>query len=67
MKSWNLIKALPWKLMAIHYCCSAEMMMNVFQPIKNVALMMIGPEGRKRYRAHHGKKTLIVLRGLGLK
>jgi hypothetical protein len=59
MKSWNLIKALPWKPMAIHYCCSAEMMMNILQPIKNIALMMIGPEGRKRYRSHYGKKAWI--------
>jgi len=62
MTSWNLMQALPWKPMAIHYCSTAEspMMMNIFQPIQNIALMMIGPEGRKRYRSHQGKKTWIL-------
>jgi hypothetical protein len=59
LTSLNLINALPWKPMAIHYCSSEEMMMNILQPMKNIVLMMIGPEGRKRYRSHHGKKTWI--------
>jgi hypothetical protein len=47
-------KALPWKPMGIHYCCSREEMLSL-RPFEQHFQLLIGQEGRKRFRAHNGK------------
>lgn len=55
IKSFSIFfKALPWKPMGIHYCCPKEEM-STLRPFEQFFQLVIGKEGRKRFRTHHGK------------
>jgi hypothetical protein len=51
LKSSMIAKAMPQKIMGIHFCYNSEFL----HPLSSTLQLIVGSSGRLRFRSHYGK------------